>query len=193
MAPWSHIFAGLDARGPGSGVRGGPLVGRGTCKPLRSRVRERPMLEELPAIVDVVIEYPRGAMIKRRRDGSVDFIAPLPCPYNYGSIPGLLAGDGDALDAVVLGPRLPVGARVRVAVLGIIDFTDDGCADPKVICGEAPLGSLQSTGLLAFFSVYALFKRAISRFRGSTRVTRSGGWLRRPGGGYGQAPGDSRR
>ncbi len=151
------------------------------------------MLEELPAMVDVVIEYPRGAMIKRRPDGSVDFIAPLPCPYNYGSIPGFIAGDGDALDAVVLGPRLALGARVRVRVFGVIDFIDDGCEDPKVICGEAVPGRLQCAGLLAFFSSYALFKRALSRVRGSTRVTRSGGWLRRPGRACGQARGDSRR
>ena len=180
--------------GRGLKLRGDPRPwGQRTCKPPPSRVRERCMLEQLPATVDVVIEYPRGAMIKRRRDGSVDFVAPLPCPYNYGSIPGLVAGDGDALDAVVLGPRLSVGTRVRVPVLGIIDFIDDGFADPKVICGEAPLGSLQSAGLLAFFTVYALFKRSISRIRGSNRVTRSAGWVRRPKGGCGQAREGSRR
>jgi inorganic pyrophosphatase len=37
--------------------------------------------------VDVVIEVPRGSFIKRGSTGHVDFISPLPCPFNYGSRP----------------------------------------------------------------------------------------------------------
>ncbi len=133
------------------------------------------MLDGLPAIVDVVIEYPRGAMIKRRRDGRVDFVAPLPCPY--GSIPGMVSGDGDPLDVVVLGARLPLGARLRLPVVAVLDFIDDGAEDPKVICSEAPLGRRQRAGLRLFFAVYATFKRGLARVRGSRRPTRCGGWI----------------
>ncbi|MCB0105971.1 MAG: inorganic diphosphatase [Caldilineaceae bacterium] len=87
------------------------------------------MLDDLPATVTVVIEAPRLSMIKRRSDGAIDFFSPLPCPYNYGSIPGRWADDGDPLDAVVMGPRLPAGARVHLPVVGVIDFVDGGRGD----------------------------------------------------------------
>ncbi len=135
------------------------------------------MLDGLPAIVDVVIEYPRWAMIKRRRDGRVDFVAPLPCPYNYGSIPGMVSGDGDALDVVVLGARLPLGTRLRLPVVAVLDFIDDGAEDPKVICSELPLRGRQRAGVRLFFAVYAIFKRSLARVRGSRRPTRCGGWI----------------
>jgi inorganic pyrophosphatase len=60
--------------------------------------------------VDVVIEVPRGSFIKRGSTGNVDFVSPLPCPFNYGSVPAYLGLEGDLLDALVLGPRLALGA-----------------------------------------------------------------------------------
>src|SRR5215204_5412118 len=87
--------------------------------------------------VDVIIEVPRGSFRKRGSTGHVDFISPLPCAYNYGSVPTLLGGEGDLLDAVVLGPRLSFGARVRVPVWGAIAQVDRGMMDHKLICGVA--------------------------------------------------------
>jgi inorganic pyrophosphatase len=40
-----------------------------------------------PPEVEVVIEVPRGSFLKRRSTGHIDFISPLPCPFNYGSVP----------------------------------------------------------------------------------------------------------
>ena len=57
-----------------------------------------------PPEVEVVIEIPRGSFLKRGSTGQVDFISPLPCPYNYGSVPKFLGLEGDLLDALVLGP-----------------------------------------------------------------------------------------
>ena len=88
---------------------------------------------DLPApgeVCEVTIEYPRWSMIKRRSDGSLDFVAPLPCPYNYGSISGRWSGDGDLLDAVVLGPRLPGGTRRSWPALGVVGVLDLGVHDP---------------------------------------------------------------
>jgi inorganic pyrophosphatase len=53
----------------------------------------------------VVIEVPRGSFLKRGSTGHVDFISPLPCPFNYGSVPIYLGLEGDLLDALVLGKR----------------------------------------------------------------------------------------
>ena len=134
-------------------------------------------LRGLPARVRVVIEAPRFTMIKRRSDGRVDFVSPLPCPYNYGSIPGRVSGDGDPLDAVVMGPRLAKGTWVEVQVVGVIDFVDGGAADPKVIGAARPLTAGERRGLERFFAVYALAKRALGRLRGAAGETRMCGWV----------------
>ena len=42
------------------------------------------------------------------------------------------------LDAVVLGPRLPFGARTRVKAWGAITLMDRGMVDDKLICSERP-------------------------------------------------------
>ena len=69
-----------------------------------------------PPEVEVVIEVPRGSFLKRGSSGSIDFVSPLPCPFNYGAVPTLLGLEGDLLDALVLGPRLRLGTRTRQGV-----------------------------------------------------------------------------
>lgn len=136
---------------------------------------------ELPApghLCEVVVDHPRWSVVKRRSDGSVDFVSPLPCPYNYGSITGWRSGDGDELDAVVLGPRLAAGSRVRVAAVAVVGFLDAGVHDPKVICSAAGLTAAQRAGLALFFRGYAGFKATLARARGQTAATRYLGWLR---------------
>ena len=54
----------------------------------------------------MVIEIPRGSFLKRGSTGRLDFLSPVPCPFNYGSVESLIGLEGDLLDAVVLGPRL---------------------------------------------------------------------------------------
>lgn len=135
-------------------------------------------LPPLPRELDVLIETPRWSPVKRRPDGSVDFITPVPCPYNYGCAPGWDSGDGDPLDVVVLGPTLRRGERLRVPVVGVMGFLDAGCPDPKVICSPRPLRNVERVGLEFFFRVYALFKRVLHALRGRrTGATRYVGWL----------------
>lgn len=140
-------------------------------------------MDALPALgasCEVLIEYPRWAMVKRRSDGSVDFVSPVPCPYNYGHVPGVMSGDGDPLDAVVLGPRLPAGSRVRVRVVGIVGFVDAGRPDPKVIgCPDGRMSVPQRRGIERFFAVYALAKRALAALRRVRGETRFDGWIAR--------------
>ncbi|MCP3097644.1 inorganic diphosphatase [Myxococcus sp. K15C18031901] len=137
-------------------------------------------LPPLPPSPEVLIECPRFSFVKRRADGSVDFVSPLPCPYNYGSIPGLMSDDGDPLDAVVMGPRLARGLRVRMPVQGVLGFIDAGRGDPKVVCAMAPLSEAERAGLETFFRVYAFFKRGLHRVRGDVPDTRFVGWLPPP-------------
>ncbi|MAQ15826.1 MAG: hypothetical protein CMN30_13655 [Sandaracinus sp.] len=112
--------------------------------------------------VEVVVEVPRFSPVKRGPSGAVEFISPLPAPFNYGSIPGTLAEDGEPRDVLLLGPRLPRGARGSGLVLGVVRFLDAGVPDPKVIAGER-LGAFDRAQLEAFFHVYALAKRLAGR------------------------------
>ena len=127
-------------------------------------------------LVEVVIEIPRGSFLKRGSDGSLDFISPLPCPYNYGSVPGLLGLEGDLLDAVVLGPRLARGSRVRVAAHGAVGLMDRGRYDDKLICAREPPSAAQCARVVRFFRVYGWAKRLLNLLRLHPGTTASRGW-----------------
>jgi inorganic pyrophosphatase len=125
--------------------------------------------------LEVLIDVPRGSFIKRHDDGSVDYVSPLPCPFNYGSVPGTVSGDGDRLDAVVMGARLAQGTTVRVPVRAVVHFTDAGDSDPKYVCSLLPLSARDRATVAAFFRAYAYLKGALNLVRGKPGPTRYGG------------------
>lgn len=129
-----------------------------------------------PPSVEVVIEIPRGSFLKRGSFGHVDFISPLPCPYNYGSIHQYIGGEGDYLDAVVLGPRLPMGSRVTVNAYGAIGLSERFMYDDKLICSLAPITARDRRNCLWFFHTYALCKGLLNLFRGYRGRSRCEGW-----------------
>jgi inorganic pyrophosphatase len=122
-----------------------------------------------PPEIEVLIEVPRGSFIKRGSTGHVDFVSPLPCPFNYGSVPQFIGLEGDLLDAVVLGPRLPFGTRKRVRAWGAVTLTDRGMSDDKLICAVGPLAQDERRKVLRFFHFYAKCKALLNL------------WRRRPG------------
>ena len=129
-----------------------------------------------PFQVEVVIEVPRGSLLKRSASGSLDFISPIPCPFNYGSVHAYLGLDDDLLDALVLGPRLARGARVQVTVFGAIGLTDRSLYDDKLVCGQQPITKRQRRGLLCFFHFYAQCKSLLNFCRGQSGLNRCNGW-----------------
>lgn len=128
-------------------------------------------------MLEVVIEIPRGGFLKRGSTGHLDFISPLPCPFNYGSIPQYLGLEGDLLDAVVLGPRLPRGTRVRVKPWGAIAMTDRGMVDDKLICSQQPVSPEERQRLLRFFRLYAKCKGLLNMWRRRPGRNACEGWL----------------
>jgi inorganic pyrophosphatase len=137
-------------------------------------------MSELPRIGDavhVVVEIPQGSFIKRRADGSIDFVSPLPCPFDYGSLPKTLAADGDAVDALLVGE--PQGRRrgtsVEARVLAIVRFADAGAEDPKLVCGTAKWSAADRRRVERFFRLYAPLKRALALLRGQRGDTRYSG------------------
>lgn len=127
-------------------------------------------------LVDVIIEIPLGSFMKRGSTRELDFISPLPCPFNYGSIPAFIGLEGDLLDAVVLGPRLPLGTKVTVRARGAIGMTDRGLYDDKLICSHSPISPWKQRLILLFFMIYAKAKSLLNLARGFRGHNSCEGW-----------------
>ena len=136
---------------------------------LRTGSRDFPQLE-------VVIEIPRGSFLKRGSTGKLDFISPFPCPFNYGSVDSYIGLEGDLLDAVVLGPRLPRGKRITVRAVGAVGLTDRGMYDDKIICSTDPDAPQRRVLILLFFRFYARCKGVLNFFRGRPGRNACSGW-----------------
>jgi inorganic pyrophosphatase len=126
--------------------------------------------------VEVVIEVPRGSFLKRGSTGHLDFVSPLPCPFNYGSVPAYVGREGDLLDALVLGPRLPLGSRIRVRARGAVILTDRGMTDDKLVCSARPLRPAQRRRVLRFFRFYAWCKGWLNFWRRRPGRNACDGW-----------------
>ncbi|CAA0119690.1 Inorganic pyrophosphatase [Halioglobus japonicus] len=126
--------------------------------------------------VEVVIEISRGSFLKRDGKGRVAFVSPVPCPYNYGSVHAYIGGEGDYLDAVVLGPRLPVGSIVKVNAYGAVGLSERAMYDDKLICASHPISASDRRNVLLFFRLYASFKGILNSFRGRGGRSRCEGW-----------------
>jgi inorganic pyrophosphatase len=131
----------------------------------------------VPFEIEVAIEIPRGSFLKRGSTGVVDFISPLPCPFNYGSVPRYIGREGDLLDAVVLGPRLPAGARVRIKAWGAVVMTDRGMSDDKLICSHQRLLPGEQREVLGFFRFYARCKGVLNFLRRRPGRNACEGWI----------------
>jgi inorganic pyrophosphatase len=118
-----------------------------------------------PPEVQVVIEVPRGSFLKRGSSGHIDFVSPLPCPFNYGAVPGMLGLEGDLLDALVLGPRLRYGTQLQVKAWAAVTLTDRGMSDDKLICSEHRPSRDDIDAVLRFFRFYARCKALLNLLR----------------------------
>ncbi len=115
--------------------------------------------------VNVVIEIPAGTIAKymvelksgnielEQKNGAPRFVQYLGYPCNYGNIPRSVllkskGGDGDAIDALVLGPSVPTGSVVRGRAIGILGLMDTGEKDDKVVVvmENGPFANVKSIG-----------------------------------------------
>lgn len=125
--------------------------------------------------VDIEVETPRFGFVKRAASGEVDFVSPVPTPFNYGFVPGTRADDGDPQDVMLLGPRLRRGARTRGVVQARVAFTDAGARDDKLVCKAGPLTTAERRAIAFFFTIYARLKGGLNALRGRSGVTAFGG------------------
>lgn len=91
--------------------------------------------------VNTVVEISQGSILKiewdrKRAAFMLDRVEPqiFAKPCNYGFIPQTLDEDGDELDTlIVCAEPLPTGIWLEARVIGVLDFTDDGDADHKIV------------------------------------------------------------
>jgi inorganic pyrophosphatase len=91
--------------------------------------------------VSTVVEIPKGSMMKiewdrKRACFMLDRVEPaiFAKPVNYGFIPQTLDEDGDELDTLIVTDEpLPTGVWLEARIVGVLDFTDDGEADHKIV------------------------------------------------------------
>ena len=74
----------------------------------------------LPTRVRVRVEVPRGSLAKRGAHGQIEFLSPVPCPFHYGSVVGVLGADGaggadENVPTVELHAHAGVGQAVELA------------------------------------------------------------------------------
>ncbi|HND29663.1 MAG TPA: inorganic diphosphatase [Myxococcota bacterium] len=122
-------------------------------------------------MVQVRIEVSRGSFLKREGE-RVEYVSPVPCPFNYGCIEGELAEDGDPPDVILLGPACPRGSLQEAPLVGRVLFRDAGCADPKWVAGHRPPSVVERRAVETFFRVYAPLRRLLNllqRKQGETR------------------------
>lgn len=112
------------------------------------------------------VEVPRGGFLKRELDAGIDYVSPVPSPFNYGCIPELPAPDGDPADALLLGPRVEAGERVEGTVWGVVRFVDDDLPDDKLVVGPLPPSAAEWRAVRTFFRAYARARRALNLARG---------------------------
>ncbi|MAA80001.1 MAG: inorganic pyrophosphatase, partial [Deltaproteobacteria bacterium] len=84
--------------------------------------------------------------------------SPFPCPFNYGRVEGYMGNDGDPLDAILLGKRLPYNSRHHVPVIGVVRFMDAGEEDHKWIFSHSTPSGSDARNLRIFFTIYAQIK-----------------------------------
>ena len=97
--------------------------------------------KNVPGEFNCIIEIPKGSFNKYEIDKETGLIAldranysHAPYPFDYGFVPQTLWEDGDALDVIVLTTfPLNPGILVRVRPVAVMDMTDSGESDYKVI------------------------------------------------------------
>lgn len=100
-----------------------------------------------------------------------EYVSPFGSPFNYGCVRERPGQDGDAADAVVLGPRRDPGSEVLVAVRGVVHFVDAGLADPKLVCSGKPVSEAEKRDVERFFRRYAWARRLLNLLQGKVGET----------------------
>jgi inorganic pyrophosphatase len=128
--------------------------------------------------VNGYIEIPRGESTKwefriplNRRE--VDRMIPPELggyPTNYGFLPRTISYDGDPADVLVLGPPIAGGEVVKGRIVGLMQMTDTGDLDSKVVVSPVNADHALDAELRArleqFFNTYKNHEGKVTKITG---------------------------
>ena len=97
--------------------------------------------KNVPEEFNCIVEVPKGSLNKYEIDKESGLIAldranysAAPYPFEYAFVPQTLWDDGDALDVVIIATApIAVGVLVAVRPIALMDMTDSGESDVKII------------------------------------------------------------
>lgn len=86
------------------------------------------------------VDHKTGLMVLEQKNGKPRYVQYIGYPGNYGLIPRTiqakeLGGDGDPLDAIVLGDPVARGSVIKARPIGVLKLRDHGEEDSKIIMG----------------------------------------------------------
>ena len=146
-----------------------------------------PAGKDLPNDINVVIEIPANASpIKYEIDKEADALfvdrfmaAPMFYPANYGYVNNTLAGDGDPIDVLVVTPHPVVpGSVIRARPIGVLNMTDDGGEDVKVVAVPHQKLSSLYDDVHEISDLPELLKEQIQHFFENYKTLEKGKWVK---------------
>lgn len=123
-----------------------------------------------PALIEVVVEIPRGSRNKYELDKErgvmrLDRVlySSVHYPTDYGFVVGTLAEDGDALDALVIvdEPTFP-GCHIIARPIGVLDMRDEKGPDQKILA--VPIGDPRFSEIFDLRDIGQHWLREIENF-----------------------------
>lgn len=104
-------------------------------------IKSIPIGKNPPEEVNVLIEIPKDSSVKYEIDKDSGTVmvdrflyTAMYFPFNYGSIPNTLAGDGDPIDVLVLSDHTVVpGAVIPSTPIGMLEMEDESGVDLKIL------------------------------------------------------------
>jgi inorganic pyrophosphatase len=143
--------------------------------------------KNLPESFNVIIEISMNAdPIKYEvdKDSGAIFVdrfmgTAMHYPCNYGYIPQTIAGDGDPVDVLVMTP-FPIipGAVVRCRALGLLNMTDEGGEDAKLLAVPADKILPSYSGIKDLKDVNPMTLNVIQHFFEHYKDLEAGKWVK---------------
>ena len=143
--------------------------------------------ENPPHDVNVIVEVAIGGEpIKYEMDKEAGTLVvdrflytPMRYPGNYGFVPHTLSEDGDPIDVLIANTRPIIpGAVINVRPVGVLNMTDDGGGDEKIIAVPSPKLTQRYVNVHNYTDLPAITLEQIQHFFEHYKDLEPGKWVK---------------
>jgi inorganic pyrophosphatase len=140
-----------------------------------------------PDDINVVVEVPIGGEpIKYELDKEAGVLVvdrflytPMRYPGNYGFVPHTLSEDGDPIDVLIANTRPIIpGAVINVRPVGVLNMTDDGGGDEKIIAVPSDKLTQRYVSIRDYSDLPAITLEQIQHFFQHYKDLEPGKWVK---------------